>query len=102
VVSHGNAKSLLASGRIELLSSHHSFEPRHERFQLPQHTFPTSRALIGSSTTNEKGISEHLAQPLQRPAHGRLAQETSFRRACYVPFFQQRMERVQEIQIEIP
>ena len=94
MVSHGDAKSFLASGRIELLSSHHSFKPRHKRFQLPQHTFSTNRALIGASTTNEKGISEHRAQPLERPAHGRLAQETSFRRAGYVAFFQQRMERV--------
>jgi hypothetical protein len=34
--------------------------------QLPQHAFSTNRALIGASTSNEKGISEHIAQLLQR------------------------------------
>jgi len=55
-----------------------------------------------ASAANEEEISEHLAKPFQGPAHGRLTQEATLGGAGHVPFLQERMERVQEIEIDVP
>jgi hypothetical protein len=92
----------LASGRIEFFSSHDGFKPGHERLQLAQHAFSPHGTLVAAPTANEEDISKHLTEPFERPAHGRLTQKAPFCRACHVLFFQQRMERNQEVQVDIP
>lgn len=60
MISHGHAKTFLAPGRIEILSSDHSLEPRHERLEFSKHMFSPHRALVSTPTANEEEISEHL------------------------------------------
>ena len=95
-------KYFLASGRIELFSSHHGLKPRHERLQLSQHAFSPHRALIGAAVTDRRGSPNVSRNPLQRPAHRRLTQETSFFcRTGDMALLQKRMEGMYEVQIQV-
>ena len=84
-----------------VMASHHGLEPRQQRFQLPQHAFPPHRALVSASASNEKEIPEHLAKPFQRAAHSRLAQEAALGGAGHVSFLQERLQCVQEVEIDV-
>jgi hypothetical protein len=81
---------------------HHGFEPTHDRFQFAQDAFSPNGALVGTPSANKEGISQGPAQPIQRAAHRGLTQKTAFGGAGDVPFFQERMQRVQKIQINGP
>jgi len=50
----------------------------------------SNRAFVGAAATDQKRVAEHFPKPFERSAHGRLAQETTLRRASDVPFLQKR------------
>jgi hypothetical protein len=102
VVGQCHAKSFPASAWIEFFSSHHGLKPGHEVLQFPQHPFSPNRALIPASAANEERISEHLAYPVERPAHGRLTQKTALGSSGHMPFLEQGVEWMQKIQIQVP
>jgi hypothetical protein len=71
-----------------MLSSHHRFKSRHERFEFPQHAFSSKGALVAAATADEKHVSKHFTETFKRPAHGRLTQETSLCSARHMAFFE--------------
>src|SRR5690606_30469946 len=55
-----------------------------------------------AADADEQLVVESLPQPRQHPAHRGLTHEETLRRARDVAFLQQRIEREQEVEIELP
>jgi hypothetical protein len=102
MVGHGHSKPFAAAHRIEFFPAHHGLEPGNEPLNLLQQPFPARRALVVALASHYERIGEHLPQPLQGAAHGGLAQEAAFCGPSDMPLLQQCMQRMQQIQIQIP
>ena len=81
---HGHVRSLL----VERLR------------QRPAQRLGPRRQFHARADTDQQGIAEHLAQPLQSVARGGLRQANPHRGAADIGFQQQRVERDQQIQVE--
>ena len=99
-IGHHQAKAPFAAGGVEIIRNE---QPAHliERLrQRPAQGLRPRRQFHAGADPDQQGIAEHIAQPLQRMARGRLRQPDPHRGAADTGFQQQRVERDQQIEIE--
>ena len=99
-IRHHQAKLPLAAGGIEIVGNEQSAHLIERLRQRSTQSLRPRRQFHPRAGANQQGIAEHLAQPLQRMAGGRLRQPDPHRRPADIGFPQQRVERHQQIEIE--
>src|SRR5262245_17732610 len=102
MIRHRQPKSFLASYRVKLFAPHYRLEPREQQLQLSQQTASPDRSLVPASATDQQRVAEHVPKSVEHAAHGGLAQEAALRRASDVALLQQRMQREQQVQVDVP
>ena len=99
-IRHHQAKLPLAAHGIEIIGNEQAAHLVERLRQRPAQRLGPRRQLHPRAGANQQRIAEHLAQPLQRVAGGRLGQADPHRRPADIGFPQQGIERHQQIEIE--
>ena len=99
-IGHHQPEMPLAARGVEIVRYE---QPAHLIERLRQRSaqrLRPRRELHPRADAHQQRIAEHIAQPLQRMARGRLRQPDPHRGAADIGFQQQRVERDQQIEIE--
>ena len=99
-IGHHQAKTPLAAGGIEIVGNEKPAHLIKRLRQRPAQRLGARRQFHAGADPHQQRIAEHVAQPLQRVARGRLRQADPHRGAADIGFQQQRVQRDQKVEIE--
>jgi hypothetical protein len=99
-IGHHQTKAPLAAGGVEIVRDEKSAHLIERLRQRPAQRLRPRRQFHAGAGTDQQGVAQHLAQPLQRVARGRLRQADPHGGAADIGFQQQRVKRNQQVQVE--
>jgi len=99
-VGHHQPKAPLAAGRIKIVGNEKSAHLVERLRQRPAQRLGPRRQFHARADANQQGIAEHLAQPLQGVARGRLRQADPHRGPADIGLKQERVKRDEQVQVE--
>ena len=88
--------------RVEILAAQQPAHTRQHRRELLQETFSFGRWFIAGWAADQQIVLEHLAEPLQGSADGRLAQEQPGCGAGDVSFLREGGKDDEEVEVSLP
>jgi hypothetical protein len=85
--------------RVEIFSAKQAVKTRQHRRQLLQETLPFGRGFIAGWAADQQIVMEHLSEPLQGAADGRLAQQQPGGGPRDIAFLRKRREDDEQVKI---
>jgi hypothetical protein len=101
VIGCGNPERGFFRRWIEIAAAEQPIQPRQRSFEFMQKTLSLGSGFISRRTPDEQVVVEHVSQPLQRAAHGRLTEQQARCSSCDIPFFRKNCEHDQQIEVSL-
>jgi hypothetical protein len=92
MIGRGNPKRGFFRRWIEVATAEQTIQTRQGCFEFGQKALSVGSGFISRRTPDEQVVVEHVPQPLQRAAHGRLAEQQARCSSCDIPFLRKNCE----------
>src|SRR5580692_11693425 len=102
MICHRDAECRLFYLRVEIFPAEQPVKTRQHRRQLLQETLPFRRGFIPGWAADQQIVVEHLPEPLQSAANGRLAQEQPGCGAGDVSFLREGGKDDERVEVGLP